>query len=220
MKDEPLLLDLNNPATSALGSELANETGRKILMLLARGPQSAGMLADQLEIPVNTVLFHIKRLERAGIIKIEEITAGKRGRRKLYSLVSTSIILTTGSKEKTIKSLRNWLETTSKTLWLAARPIAPIILIAICLAWGWTYFVPFLAPEMRGLGEKGAFQAPSLPRISEAENISTTPETGVNISTAPAVGNISMFYWALTLSLLSAISAFTITLILLRRKSE
>jgi DNA-binding transcriptional ArsR family regulator len=210
MKDEPLLLDLNNPATSALGSELANETGRKILMLLAKGPQSAGMLADQLEIPVNTVLFHIKRLERAGIIKIEEITAGKRGRKKLYSLVSTSIILTTGSKEKTIKSLRNWLETTSKTLWLAARPIAPIILIAVCLAWGWTYFVPFMAPEVRGLGEKGAFQAPSLPAVSEAENISAAPE----------VGGMPIFSWALTLSLLSAISAFVITLILLRRKSK
>ncbi|RLG54593.1 MAG: hypothetical protein DRO00_00760 [Thermoproteota archaeon] len=210
MKDEPLLLDLSNPSISALGSELANETGRKILMMLAKGPQSAGMLAEQLEIPVNTILFHIKRLERAGIIKIEEITAGRRGRRKLYSLVSTSIILTAENKEKTIRSLRSWLEGTSKTLWLAARPIIPVILVAICLAWGWTFFGPIMTHGMRGLSEKGAFQAPpqSLPTVTEAENISTVTEAE----------GISLFTWALALSLLSAISAFIITLILLRRK--
>ncbi len=211
MKDEPLLLDFDNPSITALGSELANETGRKILMMLAKGPQSAGMLAEQLEIPVNTVLFHIKRLERAGIIKIEEITAGRRGRRKLYSLVSTSIILTVENKEKTIRSLRSWLEGTSKTLWLAARPIIPVILVAICLAWGWTYFGPIMTPGMRDLSEKGTFQAPSsIPAISGAENTSTIPE----------VEGIQVFWWALILSLLSAILAFVITFILLRRKSR
>ncbi len=209
MKDEPLLLDLSNPSISALGSELANETGRKILMMLAKRPQSAGMLAEQLEIPVNTILFHIKRLEKAGIIKIEEITAGRRGRRKLYSLVSTSIILTAENKEKTIRSLRSWLEGASKTLWLAARPIIPVIVVSICLAWGWTYFGPIVAPAMRDLGEKGAFHPPpSLPTVSEAENISIVSEAE----------GLSLFSWALILSLLSAISAFIITFILSRRK--
>ncbi len=211
MKDEPLLLDLNSSAISALGSELANETGRKILMMLAKGPQSAGMLAEQLEIPVNTVLFHIKRLEKAGIIKIEEITAGKRGRRKLYSLVATSIILSAGNKEKTIKSLRNWLEGTSKTLWLAARPIIPVILIAVCLAWGWAYFGPLMTPEVSGLREKGPFQAPPLhPTVSEAENVSAVSE----------IRRMPLFSWILTLSLLSAILSFLVTLILLRRRSR
>lgn len=209
MKEEPLLLDLNNPAISTLGSELANETGRKILMLLAKEPHSAGMIAEKLGIPVNTVLFHIKRLEKAGIIKIEEITAGKRGRRKLYSLVATSIIVTAEDKEKTIKALRIWLEETSKTLWLVARPIVPVILMAICLAWGWTYFGPLVAPKMYEFGEKGVLQprAP-IPTVTEAENVSIAPESR----------GISLFYWTLSLSLLSAILTLAITIILLKRK--
>ena len=209
MKEEPLLLDLSNPAISALGSELANETGRKILMLLAKEPHSAGMIAEKLGIPVNTVLFHIKRLEKAGIIKIEEITAGRRGRRKLYSLVATSIIVTAEDREKTIKALRIWLEETSKTLWLVARPIIPVILMAICLAWGWTYFGPLITPKAYGLGERGMFQPKApMPAITEAENVSAIPESQ----------GISLFYWAVALSLLSAILALIVTAILLRRK--
>lgn len=208
MKEEPLLLDLNNPAISALGSELANKTGRKILMMLAKGPMSAGMLAEELGIPVNTVLFHIKRLEEAGIIKIVEITAGRRGRRKVYSLVSTSIILTVDNKERTIRSLRSWLEGTSKTLWLAARPIIPVILVAIFLAWGWTFFGPaIIKPQIQTLGEKGSFQAPQLPEALRAENVSVAEVKG-----------ISPFFWALILSLLSAISSLFLSFLILRRK--
>ena len=63
----PILVELADPRTRTLGSELANETGRKVLMSLSAGPKNPSAIASEIGAPITTVLFHIQKLEEAGL---------------------------------------------------------------------------------------------------------------------------------------------------------
>ncbi len=82
-----------------LAKELSNETGRKILVELSTGSKTASELARKLSLPMPTVLFHIERLVQAGLIEVEAVRAGSRGRVKIYTSSPKAILLITSRGE-------------------------------------------------------------------------------------------------------------------------
>ena len=76
--------------------ELANEVGRAIIKSLAEEPKTASQLSKALEIPLPTILFHISRLDEAGVVESRR-ALGKRLREvKVYSVPSTEITFKIG----------------------------------------------------------------------------------------------------------------------------
>ncbi len=91
--------DYDSWQAKMIALELANEVGRAILKSLADDPKTASQLSRALEIPLPTILFHISRLEEAGVV-VSKKALGKRLREvKVYSVTSTQIVFNIGSDE-------------------------------------------------------------------------------------------------------------------------
>ncbi len=69
--------------------ELANEVGRGIITLISKKPYSATELSEELEIPLPTIIYHLTRLETAGVVKTSH-GYGKRWRDVKYYQASFS----------------------------------------------------------------------------------------------------------------------------------
>lgn len=88
--------DFDSWKAKMVALEIANEAGRAILKCLSAGPKTASQVSSELSIPLPTILFHISRLEEAGIV-VSVKKLGKRLREvKLYSLSSTDIVFRIG----------------------------------------------------------------------------------------------------------------------------
>ena len=90
--------DYDSWQAKMIALELANEVGRAILKNLADDPKTASQLSAALEIPLPTILFHISRLEEAGVVESRK-ALGKRLREvKVYSVSSTEITFRIGGE--------------------------------------------------------------------------------------------------------------------------
>ena len=91
--------DYDSWQAKLIALEIANEVGRGILKELSKVDKTASQLAESLEIPLPTVLYHLSRLESAGIIQSRK-ALGKRLREvKVYSVPSTEIVFKIGGNE-------------------------------------------------------------------------------------------------------------------------
>ena len=82
-----------------IAMELANDVGKGILKALTDEPATASQLSDSLGIPLPTVMFHLSRLETAGIVETKT-GLGKRLREvKYYYVPSTEIVFKIGGSE-------------------------------------------------------------------------------------------------------------------------
>jgi DNA-binding transcriptional ArsR family regulator len=77
-----------------IGEELANDTGRAIFAKIAIGAASPNDLAKELGISLPLVNWHINRLLRVGLIKIEKIEQSSKNREmKFYGLAKTVLVI-------------------------------------------------------------------------------------------------------------------------------
>lgn len=76
----------------AIIKALANETRVGILSELAEGLHSVGDLAQSMGLPLSTVSQHVKKLERCGLIHIEE-KPGERGTQRICQRVYDRIVI-------------------------------------------------------------------------------------------------------------------------------
>lgn len=91
--------DYDSWQAKLIALEIANEVGRGILKELTEDPKTASQLSEAMGIPLPTVLYHLSRLESAGIIQPRK-ALGKRLREvKYYSVPSTKIVFKIGGKE-------------------------------------------------------------------------------------------------------------------------
>lgn len=77
MRDKELLCNL--------GKALSSEVRLEILELLNEKSLIIGEIARELDIPASSTAFHLKVLEQAGLVQVEELT-GTRGSQKLCTL--------------------------------------------------------------------------------------------------------------------------------------
>lgn len=176
--DEPAVLNLNDPAVQVLGSILANETGRRILAALSRGPKSPSEIARELGVPLTTVKHHIDRLADAGIVELAEVVPGRRGRRRVYALRAPALVIIPSEKEgPALQAIRAWAMRRVGAVISLRRPLIAGLLVALIAGAGAglfaaSRFVPAYryVPAPAVMGEKGAStEEVPVPSSREAE---------------------------------------------------
>jgi predicted transcriptional regulator len=91
--------DFDSWQAKMIALEIANEVGRAILRSLSDEPKTATQMSKTLSIPLPTILFHLSRLEEAGIVGSKK-ALGKRLREvKIYSVTSTDIVFRIGGEK-------------------------------------------------------------------------------------------------------------------------
>jgi predicted transcriptional regulator len=91
--------DFDSWQAKMIALEIANEVGRAILRSLSTEPKTATQMSKALSIPLPTILFHLSRLEEAGIVGSKK-ALGKRLREvKVYSVTSTDIVFRIGGEK-------------------------------------------------------------------------------------------------------------------------
>ena len=104
-KSNFLLVDLNEPKTKKLAESITSDTSRKILNHLAEKDDSEANISTTLSLPISTVHYHLKKLQEAGLITVEEFHYSVKGREvNHYKLANKYIIIApkvvSGLKEK------------------------------------------------------------------------------------------------------------------------
>lgn len=97
MPDNPeeklLILQLSEDSRK-IARLLSNETSIKILKLLNKKSMSAGDLADELKVRLNTLKYNLDSLLEAGMIRVRHIKWSRKGREiKVYEAVEKVIVL-------------------------------------------------------------------------------------------------------------------------------
>ena len=91
--------DFDSWQAKMIALEIANEVGRAILKSLSAEPKTATQISKSLIIPLPTILFHLSRLEEAGIV-VSKKALGKRLREvKVYSVTSNDIVFRIGGEK-------------------------------------------------------------------------------------------------------------------------
>jgi predicted ArsR family transcriptional regulator len=154
--------------TKKMALELANDTGRKILEEIYTVEMiTASEIAENLDIPLSTVLFHVERLTELNLIKIAETKLSKKFREiKCYAPAKRAILIIPAQKEKAISQIKSAIET---------RVLAPLSLLG---AMGITVAVGWLTQR----GEEIAQAAPLLAE-EKADTIRTYAPEAARIST-------------------------------------
>jgi len=109
MPDNPeeklLILQLSEDCRK-IARLLSNETSIKILKLLDKRSMSAGDLADELQVRLNTLKYNLDSLLEAGLIRVRQIKWSRKGREiKIYEAVKKVIIL--------LQYFTNWIRKSS-----------------------------------------------------------------------------------------------------------
>jgi predicted ArsR family transcriptional regulator len=108
MPDNPeekfLVLQLSDDCRK-IARLLSNETSIRILKLLEKRSMSAGDLADELHVRLNTLKYNLDSLLKVGLIKVRQVKWSRKGREiKIYEAVEKVIILLPGKKNPDISS--------------------------------------------------------------------------------------------------------------------
>jgi DNA-binding transcriptional ArsR family regulator len=78
---------------------LSNETSIKILKLLGKRSMSAGDLANELQVRLNTLKYNLDSLLDVGLIRVRQVKWSRKGRKiKIYEAVEKVIILLPGKR--------------------------------------------------------------------------------------------------------------------------
>lgn len=131
--DEVVHLSTTEEDTKKMALALANDTGRRVLEeIYAIEGITASEIAENLDIPLPTVLFHIERLMDLNLIKVGETKLSKKFREiKCYSPAKRAILIIPAQKEETISQIKNAVQT--KVL----APLSLLIAMGITVAVGW-----------------------------------------------------------------------------------
>lgn len=108
---DPLLVALDDPAADDILSALSSSTARAILTTIYEEPRPASELASALDTTLQTVSYHLERLEDADLV--EEVTTwlSAQGREMaVYGPTNTAVVLFAGA-EKTEPRLSSGLRT-------------------------------------------------------------------------------------------------------------
>lgn len=90
-----LLLSLGDEKAKHLADVLGNKTCKKIIDLLAEKEASEQDIASELKIPLNTVEYNLKKLEKSGLIeKSKSFFWSRKGKKiAMYKIFNKSIII-------------------------------------------------------------------------------------------------------------------------------
>jgi len=87
-------IEISDPKAKILSEELSNLIGKKIVQMLSSNELTTSEIAAKLDVPIQNVAYHIKRLSEIGIIRVANKELGQRGRAmNRYALSKPSILI-------------------------------------------------------------------------------------------------------------------------------
>lgn len=94
MKENYISIDLNDPRAKDISEIIGNKTCNKILNLLAEKELNESEISEELEIPLNSVDYNIKKLIKSGLIESSKHKWSVRGKKMPeYKLSDKKIII-------------------------------------------------------------------------------------------------------------------------------
>ncbi len=95
MSEKYVLFSLDDEKSKNLGEVISNKTARHIVNYLAEQEASEKDIADDLDIPINTVEYNLKKLLKAGVVeKSKNYFWSKKGKRiDMYNVVNKLIVI-------------------------------------------------------------------------------------------------------------------------------
>ncbi len=197
MKNNFLLVDLNETKTKKLAETITSETSRKILNYLAeKEHDTEANIAKELQIPISTVHYHLQKLTEANLVSVDEFHYSKKGREvNHYKLANKYIIIA----PKKVSGLREKL-----------KGILPVAIICLGISGVIKLFTSFI-------GKSGSFQ--SADKIAVNSLMEAAPAASeATIKSYPVIqGCVQQPDWAL-MFLVGSISAIVIFLIVMMIK--
>ena len=107
------ILSTDDEKLKLIGSLLSNDVSRNILKLLFEQEMTANDIAKKMEMLLSLAIFHLQKMQEAGIVTISKIGKNSKGRdMKYYGMTKLAIIILPSSiseKAKNSKSLSSSL---------------------------------------------------------------------------------------------------------------
>lgn len=94
------LLSPDDEQARLIGKAIASETAGKIMSSMEGREVTANLLAEELSIPVSTVMYHLENLVTAGLIEVSRTRYSVKGREmKVYRIVDQVLIVSPKSQD-------------------------------------------------------------------------------------------------------------------------
>lgn len=99
-----IAVSLDDEKAKDIAEVISNKTAKKILNILSEKDLSESDIASSLNLPLNTIEYNLKKLEKAGLIeKAKQFFWSTRGKKiPTYKLANKSILISTKQKIKGI----------------------------------------------------------------------------------------------------------------------
>lgn len=111
INDKIEILSTDDDRIKAVGELLSSDTGRSILKLLFNDQMTANQIAQKTDVSLPLVIYHLKKMQDAGIVKIAQTGKNTKSHDMKYYTVDkfAIVILPSGvtEKAKSSKSLHN-----------------------------------------------------------------------------------------------------------------
>ncbi len=106
LSEEKLLILPLSEDSRKIARILSNETSTRVLKLLERRCMSAGDIAEELDVRLNTLKYNLDSLLEVGLIRVRQVKWSRKGREiKVYEAVEKVIILLPGNKNPDLSFL-------------------------------------------------------------------------------------------------------------------
>jgi DNA-binding transcriptional ArsR family regulator len=94
------VVSMKDERAKIVAMEIANDKGRQVLECIFEGKKSTSDIANELNMGLSTVMFHIERLREAGLIKVVDTELSKKFREiKYYGPSKQAILIVPPSDE-------------------------------------------------------------------------------------------------------------------------
>ena len=108
-------IGLLEPEAKILSEELANPVGQRIIQILSSNDLTTAELAKKLDISIQLIAYHVKRLSKAAVVGIASWGISQRGKdMKRYTLKKQSFLFVVDSpieeKENIVPAKKNCFE--------------------------------------------------------------------------------------------------------------
>lgn len=180
MKNNFLLVNLDEEKTKKLAEVISSNTSRKILNHLAEKEATESELAKDLDLPISTVHYHLQKLQEGNLVVAEEFHYSKKGREvNHYKLANKYIIIA----PKDVKGLKSRL-----------RSILPIVLVVA----GISVIIEFVQRSTLSFGRIATFGAEktmqALPEAADEAMDAIPTAVQTSTSTLPLWAHLGFWF--------------------------
>jgi len=178
MKNNFLLVNLDEEKTKKLAEVIASTTSRKILNYLADKEATESELSKELKLALSTVHYHLQKLQEGSLVIVEEFHYSKKGREVNHYKLANEYIIIAPKETKGLKS--------------KLRSILPIALIIT----GISVIIEFVQRFSAPMGRAATFGAEkSLQAVPEAAE-QMADEAMAAVPTAVQTSTSTLPLWA------------------------